>query len=79
MLSQSSLSFFVTFPRDPSCHTHTHYGRMEMNISVLPGRSQSEDGRGVQGVIRLVAAAAAAAMSYPAGLWGLRLWDVSLM
>lgn len=30
-------------------------------------------------MIRLVSTAAAAAMSYPTGLWGLRLVDVSLM
>lgn len=42
-------------------------------------QSQSEDGRGVQGVIRLVTAAAAAAVSYPAGLWGMVLWDVFLV
>lgn len=69
------------FPRDPFCHTHNDC--VEMNISVLPGsrgrQSQCEDGRGVQGVIRLVTTAAAAAVSYATGLWGLRLLDISLM
>lgn len=54
-----------------------------MNISVKPGslsrQSQCEDGRGVQWVIRLVTAAAAAAMSYPTRLSGMRLLDISLM
>ena len=55
-----------------------------MNISVLPRedkrrQSQSEDGRGVQGVIRLVAAAAAAAVSDPARLRGVRLLLASLV
>lgn len=43
------------------------------------GQSQSEDGWRVQGVIWLVTTAAAAAMSYPTGLRGVRMWNVPLL
>lgn len=42
-------------------------------------QSQSEDGRGVQGVIRLVTAAAAAAVSDSTRLRGVRLLLASLV
>lgn len=43
------------------------------------GQSQAEDGWGVQGVIRLVPAAAAAAVGDPAGLVGVMLRGAALL